>query len=260
MADVAQDAFGGRRPEAAPPSAPAPGTADDVKVMSLVEHLTELRRRIFISILAVVLGSVVGFIAAPQIIHILREPLPSKDPLVALGLGDAFFINLKVALVVGVILAMPVWLYEVWAFISPGLTREERRVARPWVPLALVFFAIGVGLAYFILPYASAFLFGFQSPDLKIFLAADRYFDFVTTLFLAFGLVMEFPMILVLLSKVGIVTSKRLTSSRRMVILGITIFSALITPGGDLVSPVAMAVTMYVLFELSIILVRAGGR
>lgn len=258
MADVAQDAFGPRRPEAVPPSPPA--GAEDVKVMTLVEHLSELRRRIFISILAVVLGSVAGFLFAPQIIHILREPLPTKDPLVALGLGDAFFINMKVALAVGVILAMPVWLFELWAFISPGLTREERRMARPWVPLALVFFALGVVLAYFILPYASAFLFGFQSADLKIFLAADRYFDFVTTLFLAFGLVMEFPMLLVLLSKVGIITSKRLSSSRRMVILGITIFSALITPGGDLVSPVAMAITMYLLYELSVVLVRAGGR
>ncbi len=228
--------------------------------MTLVEHLTELRRRIFVSILAVVIGSVVGFLVSGQIIHVLKAPLPTTGPLYALGMGDPFFITMKIALVVGVILAMPVWLFELWAFISPGLTPQERRVARPWVPLAFLFFAIGVVLAYFILPYASAFLFGFQSADLKILLAADRYFDFVTTLFLAFGLVMEFPMVLVLLSKVGIITSGRLRSSRRMVILGITVFSAFITPGGDLVSPIAMAITMYLLYELSIILVRAGGR
>ncbi len=260
MAEAVPDALG-RRPEVAPPAQPpAPTAPDDAKVMTLVEHLTELRRRIFISIAAVVVGAIVGFLLAAPIIHVLKAPLPTKEPLIALGIGDAFFINLKVALVVGVVLAMPVWLFELWAFISPGLTREERRVARPWVPLALLFFGVGVLLAYFILPYASAFLFGFQTADIRVMPAANQYFDFVTTLFLAFGLVMEFPIVLVLLSKVGIVTSKRLSSSRRMVILGITVFSAFATPGGDLVSPIAMAITMYLLYEASIVLVRAGGR
>ncbi len=247
-----------RRPSVLPPAPAAP--KGEEKVMSLVDHLSELRRRLFITILAVVIGSIAGFTQVDRIIKILKAPLGTDKPLIVLGPTDAFFINMKIAIAVGLILGMPVLLYELWAFISPGLTAQERKVARPWVPLALVFFCVGVGVAYFILPYASAFLLSFQSPELQVMIAADRYFDFVTTLFLAFGLVMEFPMVLVLLSKVGIVTSKRLTSSRRMVILGITVFSAVITPGGDLVSPIAMAITMYVLFELSIVLVRAGGR
>jgi sec-independent protein translocase protein TatC len=154
---------------------------------------------------------------------------------------------------------MPMLLLQFWRFISPGLTPEERSAARPWVPLALLFFAVGVGLAYFILPYASGFLYAFQSPDIQLHLTAEAYFGFVTTLFLAFGLVMEFPIILVILSKVGIVTSQQLRRSRRMAILGITILSALITPGADLVSPVAMAVTMYGLYEASIIMIRLTG-
>jgi sec-independent protein translocase protein TatC len=155
---------------------------------------------------------------------------------------------------------MPVILYQFWRFISPGLTPRERSAARPWVPVALVFFACGVGLAYFILPYAAGFLYGFQTKQIQLLLTADAYFGFVTTLFLAFGLVMEFPIILVLLSKVGMITSKQLRSSRRMAILVITIVSTLITPGADFVSPIAMAVTMYGLYEVSIVMIRMGGR
>jgi sec-independent protein translocase protein TatC len=124
----------------------------------------------------------------------------------------------------------------------------------------MVFFAVGVGVAYFILPYASGFLYGFQTKDIELMLTADAYFGFITLLFLAFGVVMEFPIVLVLLSKVGIVTSKRLSSSRRMAILGIVIFSAFVTPGADLVSPIVMAVVMYGLYEVSIVMIRMGGR
>jgi len=227
--------------------------------MTLVDHLSELRRRIFISIAAVVVGSVVGFFFSGQLLHILKSPLGNL-PLNFLSPGEAFFIYIKLSVVVGLVLAMPVLLYELWAFISPGLTKEERRMARPWVPVALLFFLIGVAVAWFVLPYAMAFLLGFQSADLKALITADNYFGFVGTLFLAFGLTMEFPIILVLLSKVGIITSKRLRSSRRFVILGITIFATVVTPGGDLVSPTVLGVVMYILYELSIVLVRWGGR
>ena len=169
-------------------------------------------------------------------------------------------IHLEVAVTVGVILAMPVILYQFWRYISPGLTPRERSAARPWVPAAMVFFALGVCVAYFILPYASGFLYGFQTKDIELLLTADAYFGFVTVLFIAFGVVMEFPIVLVLLSKMGIVSSARLRSSRRMAVLGIVIFSELITPGADFVSPIVMAVVMYGLYEVSIILIRLGGR
>jgi sec-independent protein translocase protein TatC len=227
--------------------------------MSLAGHLIELRNRIFISVFALLPGTVIGFILSDQIIRILKSPLPTAKPLITLSLTGPFLIKLQVALVFGVIVAMPVILFQLWRFISPGLTPRERAAARPWVPLALLFFAIGVGLAYFILPYASGFLFGFQTPELQLMLTADDYFGFVTMLFLAFGLVMEFPIVLVLLSKVGFVTSKGLRSSRRIAILAITVISTLITPGADFVSPIAMAVTMYGLYEVSIVMIRLGG-
>jgi len=248
------------------PATPDPGSnpsgvtkPTDGSVMSLVDHLGELRTRLFRSIAAVAAGSVVGFYFATPIRNFLLAPLP-KHTVQVLGIGDAFIIQMKIALVVGVILAMPVVLYQVWAFVAPGLTPSERKVVRPWIPMALLFFAIGVVIAYVILPFAIQFLFSFTDEQLVAQPAAGPYFDFVTTLFLAFGLVMEFPILLVGLSRVGIITSKRLTSSRRYVILGISIFAAVVTPGGDLVSPFVLGTTMYVLYELTALFIRRSGR
>jgi sec-independent protein translocase protein TatC len=242
-------------PESPPPAAPP---ADET-VMSLVDHLGELRTRIFRSIIAVAIGSTLGFYFATDIRKFLQRPL-GDIPLQVLGVGDAFFIQVKIALVVGIILAMPVLLYQLWAFIAPGLTQNERKVIRPWIPMALIFFALGVIIAYVVLPFAIQFLFSFTDDTLQARPAAGQYFDFVTTMFLAFGLVMEFPILLVGLSLVGIVTSQRLSSMRRMVILGIAIFSAVVTPGGDLVSPFVLGITMYILFELTILFIRRSGR
>jgi sec-independent protein translocase protein TatC len=237
-----------------PPAAPAAGE------MTLVDHLVELRNRLIKVVLAVAVASVLGFLVSDQVISILRAPIPGDRPLFYTGLGDAFVIKLKVAIVVGVIISMPVILYQVWAFVAPGLTVAERRTVRPWIPLALVFFAIGTGIAYLILPFAAAFLLGFSSADLQPLITAGAYFDFVTTMFLAFGLIMEFPILLYGLSRVGIVTSQRLVNARRMAILGIAIFATAITPGGDLVSPTALGLTMYVLFEGTIFFIRRSGK
>ena len=245
----------------APPTESAPpATAAEDSVMSLFDHLTELRTRLFKAIAAVAVGAIVGFIASEQAIAILASPLPSGEPLRFTGLGDAFSIRLKIAIVIGIILAMPVLLFQVWQFVAPGLTPAERRTVRPWIPLALFFFALGVSLAYFVLPFAAEFLLGFTTPELQPLITAASYFDFVTTLFLAFGLVMEFPILLFGLSRVGIVSSTRLAASRRYVILGIAIFAATVTPGGDLVSPFTLGLTMYALYELTIVFIRRTGK
>jgi sec-independent protein translocase protein TatC len=244
-------------PEPLPPPAAAPG---DESVMSLIDHLGELRTRLFRAILAVAVFSIVGFLVSDQIIKVLADAIPDDDPLFFTGLGDAFVIKVKISIVVGIILAMPILLYQGWAFISPGLTPSERRTARPWIPVALFFFALGTFIAWVVLPYAATFLISFETADLQPLITAGSYFDFVTTLFLVFGLVMEFPILLVGLSRVGIVTSERLTSSRRMVILGIAIFAAVATPGGDLVSPFVLGGTMYVLYELTILFIKRSGR
>lgn len=243
------------------PARPEP-RAGESAVMPLVEHLAELRSRIIWSVVAVAVGSVIGFAVSDAVVSILSQPLHglTNQPLVTFNVGDAFGIRLEISVVIGVILAMPVLLWHVWRFVAPGLTPHERRVILPWIPATLVFFVIGVSIAYIILPFAAQFLLSFQTPELVPLLAARPYFDFVTTLFLAFGILMEFPVLLFGLSRVGIVTSERLRRSRRFVILGIAVFSTVATPGGDLVSPTVLGVTLYVLFELTVLVIRRSGR
>lgn len=249
----------GRSTPPVTPSPPVPAAPGDEKVMTLVDHLAELRDRIVRSVLAIAVGTVIGFWFWKDIRNVLIAPLPMGTVQV-LGPGDAFVIALRISLVTGIILAMPVLLYQVWAFVSPGLTPAERRAVRPWIPLALFFFALGVSIAYLVLPFAAGFLLSFTDEILVANLAAGPYFDFVTTMFLAFGLVLEFPIVLYGLSRVGVVTSQRLREWRRFAILGIAIFAASVTPGGDLVSPLVMGGTMYVLYEATIFFVRRSGR
>jgi sec-independent protein translocase protein TatC len=233
--------------------------------MTLVDHLGELRTRLFRAILAVAVTTALAWILLTEkvqkaLINLMPTATGVSAKVQVLGPGDAFAIYLRISVVIGIILAMPVLLYQVWAFISPGLTPSERKTVRPWIPLALVFFALGVTVAYLILPYALTFLISFTNDTLVAAFAAGPYFDFVTTMFLVFGLIMEFPILLVGLSRVGIVTSQRLTESRRMVILGIAVFSAVATPGGEIVSPLALGGTMYLLFEGTVFFIRRTGR
>ena len=231
----------------------------DSKVMTVVEHLSELRRRIFIGLFAVALGAVVGFFLAPDAIRILKAPITGA--LYFTAPSSAFFLQLKLALMIGLALASPVVLYQLWAFIAPGLTPRERRLALPWVPLGLIFLAVGIGVAYFILPLAVGFMLGFAIPGvLDPLITADAYFGFVTTMFLAFGLVMQFPIVLVLLSKVGIVSAERLRRNRRYVFMGVFVFAVVVTPGGDPYSPTVMGAVMYLLYELTIRLVARGSK
>jgi sec-independent protein translocase protein TatC len=236
-----------REPGVPVPVNPEPGSPvaapGDESVMSLVDHLGELRTRLFRSILAVVVGSAVGFYFATSVRNFLVELLPTGTVQV-LGPGDAFMIQLRISIVIGVILAMPVLLYQGWAFIAPGLTPAERRAVRPWLPLALFFFALGVGLALLVLPYATAFLLSFTDDVFVANIAAGP----------------EFPILLVGLARAGILSSARLRASRRYVVLGIAIFAAVATPGGDLVSPLALGATMYLLFEATAFFIRRMGR
>jgi len=248
-------------PSATPPAA-AP---DDASVMTLVDHLGELRTRLFRAILAIAVTTSFAWIVLTERVQralISLMPSATGEPVSVqvLGPGDAFAIWLRISVVLGIILAMPVLLYQIWAFIAPGLTPQERKTVRPWIPLALLFFALGVTVAYLILPYALTFLISFTNETLVADFAAGPYFDFVTTMFLVFGLIMEFPIVLVGLSRVGIVTSANLAQSRRMVILGIAVFAAIATPGGDLISPLALGGTMYLLFELTVLFIRRTGR
>lgn len=225
----------------------------------LVDHLKELRRRVGIALLAVVTGAVVTFAWCDTLIALLRTPL-NGTPLYFVGVGDAFGIRMQLSLIGGVVLAMPMWLWQAWAFIRPGLTDSERRAARPWIPLAFLLFLVGVGVAWVVLPFAVGFLLSFATADLTPLIAADKYFGFVGSLMLVFGLATEYPILLVFLSRVGIVTSAKLRKWRRNALVLAVVVGAFATPGTDLVSPLVLSVVLYLLYELSIWLVKVGGR
>ncbi len=259
-ADAVLPPDGLKRPPLAPAGvSPPSGPSGEEKVMSLVDHLAELRRRVAISVLAVVVASAVGFWLAQPIILLLLRPLPGGEVQI-LTVTGGFMIHLRIALVVGILLALPVLLYQLWAFVSPGLTSRERRAAAPWLPMTIVFFLLGVGVAYVTLPYAVEFLAAFQIVDAVVFApSAEHYFGFVFSIFMIFGVAMQFPTVLVLLSKLGILDVQRLRRSRRYALLGMVIFAVVITPGGDPISPAIMSGVMYLLYEATIVLMRRGG-
>jgi sec-independent protein translocase protein TatC len=230
--------------------------------MSLLEHLEELRRRLIIVVIAIVLAAAIGFIVSQPIQDFLKGPLPDQyEKLYFRTVGGAFGVRLKIAFFVGIVLAMPVILFHLWRFVTPGLTRNERRLIWPLLLAAIVLFAIGMAVGYVIIPFALAFLLGFAEPgSVEPLLDISDYIGFITTVMLAFGLMMEFPIVLIALSRVGILSYRWLAARRRFVILGIVIFAVVVTPGGDPFSPSILSAVMYVLFELSLQIIRVMGR
>jgi sec-independent protein translocase protein TatC len=231
--------------------------SNDEAAMPLLEHLEELRRRLIATIVALAIGAVIGFFVADPILKLLRNPLPADyETLYFTTVGGAFGVKLKIAVFAGVVLAMPVILFEIWRFVTPGLTRRERRLVWPLLLAAMVLFAIGMAVGYLIVPFALIFLLGFAEPGLQPLLTINEYVGFITTVMLAFGLVMEFPIVLLALARVGILSYRRVAAQRRLVILGIVIFAVVVTPGGDPFSPSILSAVMYVLFEASLFVMR----
>ena len=225
--------------------------------MSLIEHLEELRRRLMIIVASVLAGAVVGFILSRPVLIMLRDRLPEGyRELTFLGPADALAAQLKIAGFLGIALAMPIILFEVWRFVTPGLTRRERRFVWPVMITAMVLFALGVGIGFVVIPYALSFLIGFSEGLADPNLTIDKYVGFVTTMMLAFGLVLEFPIVLIGLARVGILSHRRLASQRRWAILAIVLFAIVLTPGGDPISPLILASVMWVLFEASLLVIR----
>jgi sec-independent protein translocase protein TatC len=235
-------------------------TGDDA-TMSLLEHLEELRSRIIVIAIAVLLAAVAGFFLADPIIALLRAPLADTGAeLIQIGVGEAFGVTIQLALVTGIAFAMPVILYEIWAFVTPGLTRPERRLVWPLLGVAVVLFAAGVALGYLLIPLAVGFLLDFSIEGVEPLLGLGDYIGFVTTFLLAFGIALQFPVILYLLARVGILSYEFLSRRRRWVILLIALFAIVITPGDIVIGSFTLALVMYGLFEVTLQLIRLMGR
>jgi len=230
---------------------------DEGPTMSLVEHLEELRRRLIVVVLAVLAAAVLGFVVSLPVLNLLRAPLPEEyRTLYFTNPAGAFGAQLKIAGFLGISLAMPVILFEVWRFVTPGLTPRERRFIWPVILAALLLFVLGVGIGYMIIPYALVFLLSFGGETLTPLLTVDEYIGFVTTMLLAFGLVLEFPIVLIGLARVGILSHRRLAAQRRWAIVTIVLLAIVLTPGGDPISPLILSGVMFLLFEGSLLIIR----
>ena len=229
--------------------------------MSLVEHLDELRSRIIVIAISVVVAGMLGFFLAEPIIGLLRAPLPDdQDQLVQLGIGESLGVRLRVALYVGLALSVPVILYQLWRFVTPGLTRHERRVVWPLLIAAIALFALGIGLGYVVIPYAVQFLLSLTLPGVDPLLRLSDYVNFVLTVMLAFGLAFQFPIVLLLLARVGILSYGFLSRRRRWAVLLIVLFAVVVTPGGDPLSSAVLSLVMYALFESTLQIMRSTRR
>jgi len=231
--------------------------------MTLVEHLEELRWRIFKSIIAIALGSLIAFIFRVPILTLLELPLPkmAADALthgkpVVTGITEGFTVFLMISVAVGFILALPVVLYQIWAFISPGLLAKEKKYAIPFIFAGLILFAAGVTVGFFVLQYPVEWLITFASDSFAALITAGSYFTFVAFFLLAFGIVFEIPLVLTFLAQVDLISSQTLIRKRAPSHIGMWIAATLITPGADIYSPIFVGVSMSFLYELSIIFIK----
>jgi sec-independent protein translocase protein TatC len=233
--------------------------------MTLVEHLTELRRRLVICVLAVAIGMIIGFIAYDWVIDILLNPYKQvvrQDPsssaigenLLATDPLEGFSVRMKTSTYAGIGLAMPVILWQIWKFVTPGLYEHEKRYAVPFVASALSLFVLGAGLAYYTLPRAIDFLVDIGGDDLVTAYSPGKYFQLITYMMLAFGIGFEFPIVLVFLQMAGILQTDTLRRGRRFAIVGILVLVAVITPSGDPISMLMLSVPMVVFYEIAILI------
>lgn len=241
------------------PSADAPSydpTDGELKSMSFLEHLEELRKRLLYSLLALVVSFLACWSFAPQIFRILELPvlkfLPPGEKLAYTQLTSPFFLYMKVAFFAGIFLASPFILLQVWLFIAPGLYAKERRLAVPFIVFATLFFVAGGYFGYAVVfPMACSF-FVEMGKDFQQVITVDEYFSFANKMIMGMGLVFETPILIFFLSRLGIVTPQFLLAKFKYAVLIIFIIAAIITPTPDMVTQSALAVPMVLLYLLGI--------
>jgi sec-independent protein translocase protein TatC len=240
--------------------------------MPLMEHIREFRNRLIKAALGLAVGMVIGwflfkpawnFITTPY----CRTPIQghvgcdaSGHPLIVTGIFDPFFVRLKVAFVVGLVLSSPVWLYQIWAFIAPGLYRRERRWTYAFVGTAVPLFALGGLFAYMAMGRGLHFLLGLTPPGVRPLVTIDTYFGYAVAMLLIFGIAFELPLVMVILNLAGVLSHSFVRKWRRMMIFLVFVFAGAATPSPDPFSMLLLAVPCVVLVELAELFVWANDR
>lgn len=242
--------------------------------MPLREHLVELRGRIFKVLLILAVGGVAGWFLYPLIIDVLKEPYCSipqdqrfppdsaygECRLIYTGPLDGFVLRLKIAGIAGALLTAPLWLYQLWAFITPGLRRNEKRWAVTFITVSTLLFAAGAALSYVTVGKALSLLVSIAGPSTVAAISINSYLSFVITMLLVFGVSFELPLLVVVLNLVGILSAARLIRWQRMAIFLIFVFAAVATPSQDPLSMCLLAVPMCLLFEIAVLLAWVHDR
>jgi sec-independent protein translocase protein TatC len=234
--------------------------SENERELTLIEHLIELRSRIIKALLAVTLTVICLAPFARQLYAIFSEPLvrqlPEGSSMIAIDVTSPFFAPFKLVMLLGLLLAMPVVLYQLWAFVAPGLYRHEQRLARPLLAASVALFYGGCAFAYFVVfPVIFAFFTAMAPEGVAVMTDINRYLDFVLTLFVAFGVAFQVPVVTIVLVAIGVVTPDGLARIRGYVVIGVFTVAMLVTPP-DMFSQTLLALPVWLLYELGIIMSR----
>jgi len=230
--------------------------------MPFMEHLGELRTRIMRSLYSLIVGLAIALPFSERITDWLARPVTKLGyKLVFTAPAEAFWVQMKVALIVGLFISAPGILWQVWAFVAPGLHEHEKKYAAPFVIIGTVMFLAGGAFSLFVVtPYAIAFLLSYARDTLQPMITLENHIDFLLKFTLAFGAVFELPLVITLLARMGVVTSKQLARNRKYAILGAFIAGAVLTPTPDAFNQTLMAGPLILLYEVGIVCARIFGR
>ncbi|MDR3565338.1 MAG: twin-arginine translocase subunit TatC [Negativicutes bacterium] len=222
--------------------------------MSLVDHLQELRRRLITCIVAILITSSGCYFYAAELIHLITAP---AGKLYYMNPAEAFFAYLKVSVFAGFLLALPLVLYQTWAFVVPALTRQERKTSIFLVPASVILFFVGLAFSYvLVLPAGIKFFMGFATDELQPLFSLGEYLSFVISFLLPFGFVFELPLVILVGAKLGLVSSKFLAGKRKVMLVLSFVVGAVIAPSPDVVSQTMVAVPLLILYESSLLIVK----
>jgi sec-independent protein translocase protein TatC len=241
-----------------------PSPPPDEKQETFISHLIELRSRLLRSIVAVVVVLLALFPFARQIYAVLAAPLlhalPQGATMIATDVTGTFLVPLKVTLMTAFLVALPYVLWQVWAFVAPGLYKHEKRLALPVLVSSFVCFLAGMSFAYFaVFPIAFGFFAGYTPAGVTMMTDIDKYLSFVLTMFIAFGITFETPVVVVVLVRFGVVPLEKLRAIRPYVIVGAFVVGAIFTPP-DVVSQMLLAIPLWLLYEIGLLLARFVAR
>jgi sec-independent protein translocase protein TatC len=237
--------------------------ADEDRHMTVIEHLEELRRVLIISLIAWGVATAIGFAISQPVLGILLGPVHrviGNQKLIYGGPVDAFLLFFKIGIFTGFVLSSPIIFWQAWTFVAPGLRRNERKFAIGFVTSAILFFAMGIGFAFFAMPIALKFLTGIGSSELQYLPFADKYINFILILIAIFGVTFELPLAMTMLGLAGIVSAKFLRRRRLMFWIGIFVGANMVTPGVDPFTPLLLTLPLILLFEASILVIAALRR